>query len=126
MNVFIISVPDEPGSAARIFEVAAAAGVNINPAYGLANGRTGILALGSPDEAGLRAALGGAGIEAQEYEGVVTEVEDRPGTGAALFRRLADAGVDLRAAVPVGMSGGRLQLALAATDAAGLKRALGS
>jgi len=49
----------------------------------------------------------------------------RPGTGATLFRKLATAGVDLRVAVPVGMEGDRVQIALAASDTAALKTALG-
>jgi hypothetical protein len=39
--------------------------------------------------------------------------------------KLADAGVDLRVAVPIGMSGDTVQLALGATDPAVLKTALG-
>jgi hypothetical protein len=56
---------------------------------------------------------------------VVTGVDNVPGTGAALFRKLADAGVDLSIAVPVGMSGYRLQIGIGATDPALLKRVLG-
>jgi hypothetical protein len=56
---------------------------------------------------------------------VTTELENRPGTGAELFRKLADAGVNLRAAVPTGMGGDKVQIALAAEDAPGLKAALG-
>jgi hypothetical protein len=42
-----------------------------------------------------------------------------------LFRRLADAGVNLRVAVPIGMSGDHVQMTLGAVDVAALKRALG-
>jgi hypothetical protein len=55
---------------------------------------------------------------------VVTELDNKPGTGAALFRKLADAGVDLRVAVPIGMNGDRLQIGLGASDPAVLKGAL--
>ena len=73
----------------------------------------------------LRGAIADAGLSATPLEMVVTELENRPGTGAELFRRLADAGVNLRAAVPIGMGGDKVQLALAADDAAALKAALG-
>lgn len=126
MNGYLISVADHPGAAAEVFEAAAARGVNVSPAYGLADGTTGLILVGSEDEAGLRAALADAGISATALEMVVTEIDNRPGTGAALFRKLAAAGVNLRAAVPVGMTGDRLQVALAATDAAALRAALGS
>ena len=125
MNGYLISAADRPGLAAAIFEAAAARGVNIFPAYGLADGTTGLICVGSDDETGLRAALADAGVSATPIEMVVTELEDRAGTGAALFRKLADAGVDLRIAVPVGMGEGRVQVALGATDAAALKAALG-
>ena len=125
MNGYLISTGDRPGMAARLFEAAAARGVNVAPAYGLADGTTGMILVGSDDEAGLQAAIADAGLTATAIEMVVTEVENRPGTGAALFRKLADAGVDLRVAVPIGMSGDSLQLGLGATDTALLKRALG-
>ena len=58
-------------------------------------------------------------------EMVTTEIDNRPGTGAELFRKLADAGVNVRAAVPIGMGENRVQLALAADDVAALRAALG-
>jgi hypothetical protein len=125
MNGFLISIEDRPGVAAELFEAAARRGVNVFPAYGLGDGTRGLIVVGSEDEAGLQAAIADAGLRATPYEMVVTQLENKPGTGAALFRRLADAGVDLRVAVPLGMEGGRVQIALAADDAALLKRALG-
>lgn len=125
MNGYMVSVPDRAGVAAGLFEAAAARGVNIFPAFGLADGTTGLILVGSDDEAGLRAALDDAGLSATPLEMVVTELENHPGTGAALMRRLADAGISLRAAVPIGMSGDRVQLALAAEDAGALKAAIG-
>lgn len=125
MNGYLISTADRAGLAASIFEAAAARGVNVFPAYGLADGTTGLIVVGSEDEAGLQAALADIGLSATALEMVVTELENRPGTGATLFRKLVDAGVDLRVAVPIGMSGDRVQVALAAADPAALKAALG-
>jgi hypothetical protein len=125
MNGYMISVPDRAGAVASVFEAAAARGVNIFPAFGLADGRTGLILVGSDDEVGLRAAIADAGMAATALEMVVAELDNRPGTGAALMRRLADAGISLRAAVPIGMSGDRVQLALAAEGAAALKAAIG-
>ena len=99
-------------------------GVNVFPIYGLADGTTGILLVASDDEDGLRGALADAGLQATALEMVTTELDNRAGTGAELFRKLADAGVNLRAAVPIGMGENRVQLALAADDAAALKAAL--
>jgi hypothetical protein len=125
MNGYMISTQDAPGIAARLLEATAARGVNVFPAYGLADGATGIILVGSDDEDGLRGAIADAGLQATALEMVTTEIDNRPGTGAELFRRLADAGVNLRAAVPIGMGGDKVQLALAADDVAALKSAVG-
>jgi hypothetical protein len=125
MNGFMISTQDAPGIAARLLEATAKRGVNVFPAYGLADGTTGIVLVGSDDEAGLRAAIADTGLTATALEMVTTQLENRPGTGAALFRKLADAGVNLRAAVPIGMSEDSLEIALAADDAGALRAALG-
>ena len=42
------------------------------------------------------------------------------------FRKIAAAGVSLRFAVPVGMSGDNVQIGLGADDAAALKAAIGA
>jgi hypothetical protein len=125
MNGYMISTQDAPGIAARILEATAARGVNVFPVYGLADGTTGILLVASDDEDGLRGAIADAGLQATALEMVTADLDNRPGTGAELFRKLADAGVNLRAAVPIGMGDNRVQMALAAEDAAGLKAALG-
>ena len=126
MNAYLITVDDRPGQIARVFEAASARGVNIAPAYGLANGTTGLIALGSDDEAGLRAAIADVGFTATAIEMIVVELENRPGTGAEVMRKLADAGVDLQLAVPVGMNGDLLQVGFGATDAGLLRRTLGA
>ena len=125
MNGYLVSAADRPGLAAAIFEAAAARGVNVFPAFGLADGTTGLILVGSDDEAGLQAALADAGLSATAMEMVVTELDNRPGTGAALLRKLADAGVSLRVAVPIDRSEDKVQLALGADDAGALKAALG-
>jgi len=125
VNAYLISTADRPGVAYALFQAAAARGVNIFPAYGLADGTTGIILVSSSDEAGLQAAIADAGLTARQVEVVMTEIEDRPGTGAAFMRRINDAGISLLAAVPVGMGDDKVRIALAATDAAALKAALG-
>ncbi len=126
MNVYLISVDDRPGILAGLFEATAARGVNVAPAYGLSDGRRGLIALGSEDEAGLQAAIAAVGLSAVACELVVVELENRPGAGAAAARKLADAGVDLRIAVPVGMSGDRVQMAFGGEDPALVRRVLGA
>jgi hypothetical protein len=121
----MISAADQPGLAARLFEAAERRGVNIFPAYGLADGNTGLVLVSSNDEAGLQAAIADAGLTATALEMVVTTLQNKPGTGAGLFRKLSAAGVSLRAAVPIDMDGDSVTIALAAADASALKAALG-
>jgi hypothetical protein len=125
MNGYLISTADRAGVAASLFEAAAARRVNVFPAYGLADGTTGLILVGSNDEAGLQASIADAGLTARALEMVVTQIQDRPGTGAEIMRKISDAGVNLLAAVPVGMDEGSVQIAFAGDDTAALKRALG-
>jgi hypothetical protein len=125
MNAYLIAADDRPGTLARLLEAAAKRHVNVAPAYGLSDGTTALIALGSEDEAGLRAAIADAGHTATVIEMVMVELENRPGTGAEVTRRLADAGVDLRIAAPVGMSGDRIRMGFGASDGALLRRTLG-
>jgi len=125
MNGYLISTADRAGVTTALFEAAAARNVNIFPAYGLADGTTGLILVGSDDEAGLQAAIAAVGLTARRLEMVVTEIEVRPGTGAAFMRRISDAGISLLAAVPIGMGNDKVQIALAASDTAALKAALG-
>jgi hypothetical protein len=125
MNAYLITVDNRPGVFATLLEAAAKRHVNVAPAYGLSDGKSGLIALGSDDEAGLQAAIADAGYTATAIEIVVVELENRPGTGAEVTRKLANAGVDLQIAVPVGMSGDRVQMGFGARDAALVKRTLG-
>lgn len=123
MNQLMVTADDGPGLLARVYEAAAAANVEIDAGYCLANGATGLVTVSSRNEAGLRAALARAGLRFIAME--VVEVDDDPAARAGLFRRLTDAGVDLRMAVPVLGTDGRHRIALAARDHETLERALG-
>ena len=125
MNAYLIAVDNRPGVLAELLEAAARRHVNVAPAYGLSDGTRGLIALGSDDEAGLQAAIADAGYTATAIEMVVVELENRPGTGAEVTRKLAEAGVDLLIAAPVGMSGDRIRMGFGARDAALQKRTLG-
>ena len=125
MNAYLIAVDNRPGVLAELLEASARRHVNVAPAYGLSDGTRGLIALGSDDESGLQAAIADAGYTATAIEMVVVELENRPGTGAEVTRKLADAGVDLQIAAPVGMSGDRIKMGFGARDAALLKRTLG-
>jgi hypothetical protein len=121
---FVITADDRPGMVATATEAAARAGVNLRAISGMANGTTGMLALIGDDDAKLRAALAGTGLQVREVELVTIDAEDRVGSGAELARRLADRGVNLELLVQISHSGSRVEVAIGATDTAALRAAL--
>lgn len=83
---------DQPGTLALATEAIARAGINIDACAEL----DGRLHLVTSDAAAARAAVTAAGFAvAGEQQVLVIDAVDRPGTAAAIFRRLADAGVNI-------------------------------
>ena len=77
------------------------------------------------DEAGTKRALGDAGFRPREVELVVASLGNQPGTLAATARRLADAGVNIEAALPTGMEGGKVSVAFATDNPAKARQVIG-
>lgn len=84
---------DRPGMLARAAEAIASGGLNLE-GFAEVEGTLHVLAR---DPRSARLALEAAGLRVSaEREVVVTQIEDRPGAAAALFRALAAAGMDVR------------------------------
>ena len=113
MNAFIVELANVPGALAEITEAIAEKGVNILGFTGATSGATGSVVFITNDEAGTRAALAGAGATTREAELVVANLAHEPGSLAKLARQLADAGVNIEAALPTGMEGGKISVAFA-------------
>ena len=112
---------DRPGTLADAAEALGRAGINIDGVCGFPAGGEGIMHVLVADGAAARDALTGAGLEVrEERDVVVTAVEDRPGAGGELLRRVADAGanVDL---LYLTMDG---RLVLSGGDVAAIERAV--
>ena len=91
-----IILVDRPGTLADAAEAIGRAGLNIDGACGFACAGEGIFHVLVEDAATARAAVTGAGLEVRaERDVVVTPVEDSPGAGGAILRRIADAGVNV-------------------------------
>jgi hypothetical protein len=83
---------DRPGTLAAVLEAVAKARVNIE-GYAEVGG---ILHLLVKDSAATRRALEGAGFQVrEEKEVVLLDVQDKPGVAAGIFRRIADANVNV-------------------------------
>ncbi len=93
-TVLTISLPqDRPGALAKVAETLAKAGINID---GYAEIQ-GVLHLLIKDAPTAREALVSAGVQVQAIQQVlVVEVENTPGAAAGVFRRIADAGMNVR------------------------------
>jgi hypothetical protein len=126
MNAFIVDLEDRPGSIAAVAEALAMKGISITSLAGIASRGAGSAAILTNDEAGTRRALADGKFTVREIEVVPHAVEDRPGAFAEVARKLADAGVNLEAVLPTGMSGGKVSIAFATTQAAKAREALGS
>lgn len=126
MNAFIVDLENRPGALATVTEAIAAKGIDITAFSGSTCGDGGTVVLLTNDEAGTRSALMAGGWPCRESEVVAAAIEHRPGGLAAAARRLADAGVNIEAAFPTGMSGDRVTIALATNDPVKAREALGS
>ena len=121
MIAFLVDLENKPGELARVAEAIAAKGVNITNVTGATCGSGGRVAMVTADADRTRSALEEAGIRAEEKEIVQTSMRDQPGTLAQAARRLADAGVNIEAIFPMGMTGGDITVGFVTDNAAKAK-----
>jgi hypothetical protein len=124
MSAFTVEFENQPGELARLCEAMAARGVNIVVA-GTAHGDTGTVAFIADDEMAARTALEGAEIEFDERPALTVRMDNRPGAGAATFRKLADAGVNIDLLLPVLVSSDEFHAVICAGDLDAAASALG-
>ncbi len=125
MDGFIVDIKNKPGELARVAEAIAEKGIDITGFTGATCGDSGSLVLITNDEAGTRRALTDGKWTHRSIELVGASMENKPGTLAAITRKLANAGVNIEAAMPTGMSGNKIQIAFATDNAAKAREALG-
>jgi hypothetical protein len=124
MNAFLVDLENKPGELARVTEVIAAKGVNITAVSGSTCGSSGRVALMASDDAATRLALGEARCTFAEMEITVATLIHEPGSLAKACRRLADAGVNIEALLPIGMQGSNVQVAFATNQPAKAREVL--
>ncbi len=96
MQDLTITLADRPGTLAKATEAIAKAGINLEGGAGFPCGGEGILHILTKDAQATRRALESAGFKiSTEQQVVVIDVEDKPGTSASLYRRIADANVNV-------------------------------
>ena len=124
MSAFTVQVDNQPGELARLCEAMASSGVNLL-LCATTHGNSGVVAFIADDEAAAQAALEGADIQYLIRPAVTVKMENLPGAGAATFRKLADAGVNVDLLLPVRISDEEFYAMICAGDAAAAEGALG-
>jgi hypothetical protein len=126
MQVFLVDLKNQPGELARAAEAIAAKGIDIRAISGATCGDSGRAAVITNDHAGAKAALTEAGFKFTEMEATDTALRHEPGTLAKAARRLADAGINVEALLPIGMEGNEVHVAFVTSDAAKAAQILSS
>src|SRR5713101_4410886 len=92
MGDLTITLQDHPATLAKATEAIAKAGINIEGGAGFPCGGEGVFHVLTKDAPATRRALESAGFKiSAEQQVLVIDLEDKPGTSASLYRRIADA-----------------------------------
>jgi hypothetical protein len=124
VNAFIVDLRNKPGELAKVTEAIAEKGIDITAFSGSTCGDSGSLALVTNDESGTQRVLSQGQWTFHTVELVPTSIGNRPGSLAEVTRKLANAGVNIEAAFPIGMSGNNVQLVFATDNPQKAKQAV--
>jgi hypothetical protein len=125
MHAFIVEAQNRPGELARVAGALGDRGINITSGAALGLGAGGGFGFITNDEAGTRTALQGSGINFREIEVIPVAMADEAGELARVARKLGDAGVNIEFVVPIGMSGGKTNVALGVDKVEAARAAVG-
>jgi hypothetical protein len=125
MSVFTVDLANQPGELARLCEAMAGRGINL-VLSAIARGDGGTVAFIADDEASAQEVLGGAGLQFAMRPALTIRMENQPGTGAATFRKLADAGVNADLLLPVRVSDALFFAVICVDDQDRARQALGA
>lgn len=96
MKDLTVTLEDKPGALAELGDATGRASINIEGMCATTGRGKGEIHILVEDPAATRDALEGAGMEVSgDRDVLVVDVEDRPGTMAAVARKLGDAGVNI-------------------------------
>ena len=93
MDLAVTLPEDRPGMLARAVQAVSGAGINLEGHAEM----EGVVHVLTSDAVATKGALEKSGFRVlKEQEVVLVEVEDRPGSAASIFRRIADAKVNIK------------------------------
>ena len=103
MSAFTVELENKPGELARLCEAMAGSDVNL-VLCATTHGDSGAVVFIADDEASARTVLERADIEYTMRPALTVRMDNVPGTAAATFRKLADAGINTDLLLPVRIS----------------------
>jgi len=103
MSVFTVDLVNEPGQLAHLCQAMADRDINL-VLSAVARGDSGTVVFIADDEASTQDVLRDASMEYTMRPALTVRMENQPGTGAATFRKLAEAGVNTDLLLPVRVS----------------------
>ena len=124
MSVFTVDLKNQPGELARLCEAMAGRGINL-VLSAAARGEQGTVVFIADDEASAETVLQEADIGYTMRPALTIRMENQPGAGAATFRKLANAGVNVGLLLPVRVSDDLFFAVVCVDDPDKARRALG-
>ena len=125
MSVFTVDLANQPGELARLCEAMAGRGINL-VLSAAARAEQGTVVFIADDEASAETVLQEADIGYSMRPALTIRMENQPGAGAATFRKLANAGVNVGLLLPVRVSDDLFFAVICVDDADQARSALGA
>ncbi len=116
MTEFVVRLANRPGSLARLTELLAGAGVNIDALAAWGENGDGVVRLIVDQPAACARVLDEAGLGYEERTVLAALLENRPGALARVARALADAAINIEAIFILGTRPDGLEVAIAVDD----------
>ena len=124
MIAFLIDLENKPGSLANVAEALGTKGVNITGVAGATCGDSGRAAITTADDAAARQVFQSLKVPFKEFETTEVSLTNSPGSLGKAARRLSNAGVNIEAILPTGMSGNNVSVAFVTNNPAKTKEIL--
>jgi len=124
MIAFLVDLENKVGALATVAEALGAKGINITGVTGATCGGSGRAAITTADDAAARQVFQTLKVPFKEYEATEVSLAHTPGSLGKAARRLANAGVNIEAILPTGMSGNNVSVAFVTNNAAKAKEIL--
>jgi hypothetical protein len=122
---FIVDLKNKPGEFAKVAEAIAEKGIDVTGFAGATCGDSGTVTLITNDEVATRRVLTEGQWKYRPIDLATAALVDQPGSLAQATRRLAKAGINVESALPIGMTGGKVQVAFATDNPGKAREALG-